>query len=252
MTYSISQPDLFVIRTSRLILLPSVFAIQNPAYTKLYSRLHGTPKFTEMAFGPSWGIRCWDDEAITSVIRREIDRSWRVRGIGDFAVGLRQDSFAASAVETETNEGLEIWKIDGIQELESLEWIGYVGVRDATTTSTPGAESYHSTSRPWTQMIELRYGFDPGVWGQGYGTEAAKAVMWWCKKHIGAERFVAETELTNVGSGKILKKCGFEELHGGEEVIWGMKGTKEWGRWATGVVRPERGLILKPDPQRKP
>ncbi|CAD0099058.1 unnamed protein product [Aureobasidium mustum] len=75
MANTIPQPEPFVIQTSRLILVPSVFAIQNPAHRKLYSQLHGTPEFTEMAFGPDWGIRCWDDKAITFIIHREIDRS---------------------------------------------------------------------------------------------------------------------------------------------------------------------------------
>ncbi|KAG9751068.1 hypothetical protein KCU73_g6422, partial [Aureobasidium melanogenum] len=98
-------------------------------------------------------------------------------------------------------------------------------------------------------MVELRYGFHPDVWGKGYGTEAAKAVMLWCEKHIGAQRFVAETEIANVGSGKILDKCGFEEICEDLEVIWGLKGKKEWERWAAGITRPEPGPMIRPDPR---
>ncbi|KAG9839388.1 hypothetical protein KCU98_g9752, partial [Aureobasidium melanogenum] len=225
-----SRTKSFAIQTSRLTLLPSHLAIQNPAYRKLYSSLHGTPKFTEMAFGPDWGIKYWDDEAVNSIIQREIDGSWRVRGIGDFAVGLRQDTIVAPSKETAKSHGLAILEMNKAQELQNVEWIGYVGVRDATTTSMPWAGIHHPTSRPWTQMIELRYGFHPDVWGKGYGTEAANAIVWWCEKHVGAQRFIAETEIANVGSGKILKKCGFEEIREDEEVIWGLKGKKEWER----------------------
>lgn len=245
MTDSHARP--FAIQTSRLVLLPSYLAIKDSAYRRLYSRLHGTPEFTEMAFGPNWGIRHWDDEAITSIIQREIDRSWRMQNMGDFAVGLRQDLFAASTGDKATGEDSRVLHMDGVQSLGNVEWIGYVGVRDATTTSMPAVETHHPTSRPWTQMIELRYGFDPSVWGKGYGTEAAKAVLWWCEKHIGGQRFIAETEMENMGSGNILKKCGFEEIRRDEEVIWGVEGEKEWERWAEGVSRSERGPIISPD-----
>ncbi|KAH0275253.1 hypothetical protein KCU91_g4694, partial [Aureobasidium melanogenum] len=241
------RPEPFAIGTSRLILLPSYLAIGNPAYRDLYSLLHGMTKFTTMAFGPDWGIRHWDDKAITSIIQREIDASWRVRGIGDFAVGLRQDTAVTSSEKTATSQDLKVLDMCKAQELEDVEWIGYVGVRDATTTSMPWAETHHPTLRPWIQMVELRYGFRPEVWGKGYGSEAAKAVMWWCEKHIGAQRFVAETEIANVGSSRILRKSGFEEIREDEEVIWGLKGKKEWEQWAASVPHPERGPIIQPD-----
>ncbi|KAG9520059.1 hypothetical protein KCU93_g7837, partial [Aureobasidium melanogenum] len=244
-----SCTERFAIQTSRLTIAPSYLAILNPAYRKLYSSLHGTPNFTEMAFGPDWGIRYWDDEAITSIIQREVDASWRVRGTGDFAVGLRRDTLVAPGKERAKIQDLEVLEMDKAQELQDAQWIGYVGVRDATTTSMPWAGTHHPTSRPWTQMVELRYGFTPDVWGKGYGTEAAKAVMLWCEKHIGAQRFVAETEIANVGSGKILEKCGFEEICEDMEVIWGLKGKKEWERWAAGITRPEPGPMIQPNPR---
>lgn len=249
MAYIDSDTRSFAIQTSRLIILPSYLAIRNPAYRNLYSLLHVTPEFTRMAFGSDWGIRDWDDEAITSIIQREIDASWRVRGIGDFAVGLLQDTPVTPSEKTATNRDLKVLEMDKAQKLEDLKWIGYVGVRDATTTSMPRTETHHPTSRPWTQMIELRYGFHPDAWGKGYGSEAAKAVMWWCDQHIGAQRFVAETEIANVGSSKILKKCGFKEIREDGEVIWGLKGKKEWERWAAGIICPESGLMIQPDPQ---
>lgn len=247
-----SQMQYFAIETSRLILLPSYLAIQNLAYRQLYSRLHGTSKFTEMAFGSEWGIRNWDDEAITSIIQREIDMSWLVRQLGDFAVGLRQTTATAFNTETAEKEDLRVLQMDETQKTEDVQWIGYVGVRDATTTSMPWAEIHHPTSRPWTQMIELRYGFNPEVWGKGYGTEAAKAALWWCEKHIGARRFIAETEMANVGSSNILKKCLFEEIREDEEVIWGLKGKKEWERWSTGISGPDCGPSIRPDLQEEP
>jgi RimJ/RimL family protein N-acetyltransferase len=146
--------------------------------------------------------------------------------MGDFGVGLR-------VTDTEKVEGKEEWKVVNADEIDSQEvkWIGYVGVRDAITTSMPSEETSQPTTKPWTQMVELRYGFHPEVWGKGFGTEAAKAVMGWCEESLGIERFIAETEMANSGSARVLGKLGFVEMSGGKEVIWDMEGTKEWERW---------------------
>jgi RimJ/RimL family protein N-acetyltransferase len=181
-----------------------------------------------MAFGSAWGTKNWDSETIHPLITREVQRSWQVRGMGDFGVGLR--------VTTAEDTSIEDWKLltaDEVQNLQETKWIGYVGVRDAATTSMPSEETSQSTTKPWTQMVELRYGFHPDSWGKGFGTEAAKAVMGWCEKNVGAERFIAETEMANSGSARILGKLGFVEMDKEKEVIWGMEGTKEWERWVS-------------------
>jgi RimJ/RimL family protein N-acetyltransferase len=221
-----SKSKPFAILTPRLILLPSYLAIDNPSYRTLYSSLHRMPSFTTMAFGSAWGTKDWDTSTILPIITREIQRSWQVCGMGDFGVGLRVN-------DTEKVEGKEEWKVVNADEIDSQEvkWIGYVGVRDATTTSMPSEETSQPTTKPWTQMVELRYGFHPEVWGKGFGTEAAKAVMGWCEESLGIERFIAETEMANSGSARVLGKLGFVEMSGGKEVIWDMEGTKEWERW---------------------
>lgn len=173
-----------------------------------------------MAFGAAWGVKDWDTSTIVPIISREVQRSWQVRGMGDFGVGLLPSRLP------EQRNGGEGWNVLETHELqlEEVQWIGYVGVRDATSTAQP-------TTKPWTQMIELRYGFHPEHWGKGYGTEAAKAIMGWCEQTLGAERFVAETEVENMGSAKILTKLGFVEVDKEKEAIWGVEGEKEWERW---------------------
>jgi RimJ/RimL family protein N-acetyltransferase len=227
MADSTSMPAPFAIQTPRLVIMPSFLAVDNPAYRDLYSSLHRMPNFTAMAFGSAWGIRDWDSVTIHPLITREVQRSWQVRGMGDFGVGLRVTNTEDKDTKTED------WKLltaDEVQKLQEIKWIGYVGVRDATTTSMPHEETSQSTTKPWTQMIELRYGFHPDSWGKGFGTEAAKAVMGRCEEKLGAERFIAETEMANVGSARILGKLGFVEIDKEKEVIWGMEGTKEWER----------------------
>ncbi|KAI5207020.1 hypothetical protein E4T39_02058 [Aureobasidium subglaciale] len=173
-----------------------------------------------MAFGEAWGIKDWDADSIIPIITREVEISWRKRGMGDFAIASRVEDDGSSWREME---------IDDIGELVNVHWIGYVGLRDATTTSMPKEETSVPSKRDWKQMVELRYGFHPDVWGKGYGTEAAKAVMGWGETKRGVGRFIAETEEANVGSGRVLRKLGFSDLEG--EIIWGMEGTKEWERW---------------------
>ncbi|KEQ90667.1 hypothetical protein AUEXF2481DRAFT_33755 [Aureobasidium subglaciale EXF-2481] len=225
----LSDPN-FYIRTSRLILLPTPLAIKCLAYRELYSSLHRNPEFTSMAFGASWGIKDWDVDSIVFIISREVQNSWWKRGMGDFAIGLRDDMSDLPKTK-ETGEGL--WQeveVDDVEAFDHVYWIGYVGLRDATTTSMPNEETSVPSERDWKEMIELRYGFHPDFWGKGYGTEAARAVMRWGETSRGAERFIAETEKANVGSGKVLSKLGFSGV--GDEIIWGMEGTKEWKRWA--------------------
>lgn len=176
-----------------------------------------------MAFGAAWGVKDWDVSTIYPIISREVQRSWQVRGMGDFGVGLLP---CPTAKEESSGSSGEEWKMLGVDksQLDEVQWIGYVGVRDATSSSLP-------TTNPWTQMIELRYGFHPEQWGKGYGTEAAKAIMGWCEQTLGAERFIAETEVENLGSARILGKLGFTAVDNEKEVIWGVEGEKEWERW---------------------
>ena len=176
--------------------------------------------FTTMAFGAAWGVKDWNTSSIHPIISREVQRSWQVRGMGDFGVGL------LSSRTKEQRSSEEEWNVLEATELqlEEVQWIGYVGVRDATSIAQP-------TTKPWQQMIELRYGFHPEHWGKGYGTEAAKAVMGWCGQCLGAERFIAETEVENTGSARILGKLGFAAMDSEKEVIWGVEGEKEWERW---------------------
>jgi RimJ/RimL family protein N-acetyltransferase len=216
----------FIIHTQRLIIVPSFLLLENLPYRELYSCLHRMPEFTTMAFGSAWGTKDWDASTIYPIISREVERSWRVRGMGDFGVGLLP---TCTPEHGDSEQEWEVSETDALQ-LQGVQWIGYVGVRDATTTSMSAEDTSQPTTKPWTQMIELRYGFHPSHWSKGYGTEAATAIMGWCEESLGVQRFIAETEAENKGSARILGKLGFVEMDGKKEVIWGMEGTKEWER----------------------
>ena len=64
---------------------------------------------------------------------------------------------------------------------------------------------------------ELGYWLGVGHWGQGFGTEAARAVIDYTFEEFEAEHLISGARVTNPSSRNILEKCGFQwsgvELH---------------------------------------
>jgi hypothetical protein len=167
----------FVLTTKRLIIVPTPIAVQYSAYVQLYGGLHASESFCQMAFGPHFLARAWSEEETRDVIAtRDMARCWKPRGLGDFAVALRSKSDGTDVIPRGVGR-----KLDGAEELEILyirddeaavtsvsgfdlqilsdvEWVGYAGVRDATTTSMPERVAGDDPLPPWQEMIELRYG----------------------------------------------------------------------------------------------
>ena len=65
--------------------------------------------------------------------------------------------------------------------------------------------------------IDLGYRFKKEGWGKGYATEAAYASIQYGFEKIGLQRIVARAEIDNIGSWKVLEKCGMTYI-GDEEV----------------------------------
>lgn len=57
---------------------------------------------------------------------------------------------------------------------------------------------------------ELGYWLGVDFWKQGYGTEAARAVIDHAFETLQAERLVSGARVTNPASRRILEKCGFQ------------------------------------------
>jgi RimJ/RimL family protein N-acetyltransferase len=110
--------------------------------------------------------------------------------------------------------------------LEGVEWIGYAGIRDATSTSLPDLEAGDDAWPDWLEMVELRYGVAPEYWGKGLARLGAEAVMLWGIKGMGVKRYIAETEKENVRSGSVLRKMGFKALEGVS--YWKEETEDEW------------------------
>jgi RimJ/RimL family protein N-acetyltransferase len=222
----------FILLTDRLILVPTPTAISIPAYTALYKALHASAEFCHMGFGTSFEPRTWNDEETKHTIQtRDVERSWVRRGLGDFAVGMRggvgkEAGRVVAGSEVRVVEGEEaVQRALGSSGLADVEWVGYAGVRDATTTSMPERTADDPVLPPWREMVELRYGVAAEYWGKGVAGEAARAVMAWAAGERGVRRFIAETERPNVRSGRVLQKMGFRESgtdywKDAEEVEW--------------------------------
>lgn len=65
--------------------------------------------------------------------------------------------------------------------------------------------------------VEIGYGIEPAYEGNGYMTEAVKAMTEWAFRQPGVHFVEAETEPDNKASQRILEKCGFVANGHGKE-----------------------------------
>ena len=83
----------------------------------------------------------------------------------------------------------------------TLEFLGWCGLK----------------YRPELNEIDLGYRFKKECWGKGYATEAAYSSIVYGFEKIGLQRIMGRAETDNIGSWKVLEKCGMTYL-GDEEV----------------------------------
>ena len=232
-----TSSPLFALLTPRLIILPTPSAVNVQQYRIMYAHLHSLPEFCTMAFGHHYLPRITSDDAMREQILTEISKNWNGKGLGDCAVGMwngTRDGLGkvvedgVTQVKVIVGSDLESWLRE---EIGNVTWVGYVGIRDATSRLPP-RDPDDAPLPSWEEMVELRYGYAPAAWGKGYGTEAAKALMLWAAKERGVRRFVAETEKENKGSGGILQKLGFTVR--GTTEYWKEESELEWEKVVVG------------------
>jgi len=86
------------------------------------------------------------------------------------------------------------------------------GVRLAVDRVSDGAFIGWCSLTRWNpdyRSASMGYCFDDAAWGQGYGTEAARAVLQWAFDTLELNRVQAETDTRNVASTRVLEKLGF-------------------------------------------
>jgi Acetyltransferases, including N-acetylases of ribosomal proteins len=62
---------------------------------------------------------------------------------------------------------------------------------------------------PVFHSASLGYCLEESAWGQGYATEAARALLLWAYGTLDLNRVQAETDTRNVASARVLEKLGF-------------------------------------------
>lgn len=82
-----------------------------------------------------------------------------------------------------------------------LQFIGWCGLKN----------------RPERNEIDLGYRFIKKAWGKGYATESAYACIKYGFEKLGLRRIVGRAMPENIGSLRVLEKCGMTYI--GEEVV---------------------------------
>jgi len=78
------------------------------------------------------------------------------------------------------------------------------------------------------RMAYSGFRFLPECWGRGYGTEAEKVLLALAFRELGLERVSCVCEPENVGSWKLMEKCGMRrEGHGILDDWSTRRGTRE-------------------------
>jgi len=86
------------------------------------------------------------------------------------------------------------------------------GVRLAMDRSSDGAFIGWCTLNRWNpefRSASLGYCLTEAAWGQGYATEAARALLDWAFAALDLNRVQAETDTRNLASARVLEKVGF-------------------------------------------
>jgi RimJ/RimL family protein N-acetyltransferase len=68
--------------------------------------------------------------------------------------------------------------------------------------------------------IEIGYGLGKKHEHNGYMTESVKTFCEWALTNKDVETVIAETEIENAASQKVLKRCGFKKYQEGETIWW--------------------------------
>ena len=202
----------FLIVTDRLVLVPSPTAVKARPFRDFFRAVHADKGFTSMGFGDDWLPSTWsDDEVHEFILGRDVARRWGVRQMGDFAVAVTQERLfdvSRGRLILNAKNNARIIDTDDVSWADSASWVAYACVRDASNEIKEAhGESFELPD--WRELLEVRYGVDPGYWGKGVAAEAQAVVMDWAVQERGAKRFIAETQKENARSAGVLRKLGF-------------------------------------------
>lgn len=102
-----------------------------------------------------------------------------------------------------------ITKLNGFWERWREDWTMAFGLRLKSTNELIGAMGLVGT--PKHRRAEFGYWLGVSYWGNGYATEAARAVVAFAQQELGANRLEAGVFDGNEASMNVLRKVGFVE-----------------------------------------
>ena len=145
-------------------------------------------------------------------------------------VGTRREPLTRDEVRDALGRAAAHWKAHGFGPLAVVELAGDALVGDA------GLQLLEAGTD-----VELTYTLARGVWGRGYATEAAVAVVEWGFAELTLDRVVAVADPGNAASHRVLEKAGFlrtgvRHCYGADLVEFGIDRTAYAGR-ASGSLR---------------
>lgn len=125
------------------------------------------------------------------------------------------------------------------------------GVRVAIDRASDGAFVGWCSLTEWDpdyRSTSLGYCVDDAMWGQGYATESAHALLQWAFDTLDLNRVQAKTDTRNVASARVLEKIGFvREGTLREECV--VNGDVS-DTWVFGLIRREWRPLTMPIPAR--
>lgn len=111
--------------------------------------------------------------------------------------------------------GLIDWLNHEFEEGKGVNW-GITLRENDRVIGTCGNYGWDKNDR----KVDIGYHIAERLWGKGYATEVARAVVRWCFDNFNVHRVQADCTEGNIGSERVLLKCGFTHEGTWRESCW--------------------------------
>lgn len=116
-----------ILLTSRLILVPTTQAISLPSYVDFYRNVVSDARVTSMGWGDATP-RTINVEDGLSILRKKNEKTWNIRGFGDFGAAELPEALKSQAPQS-AGGWVELQTIPDGVDLNTLRWVGYGCIR---------------------------------------------------------------------------------------------------------------------------
>lgn len=166
---------------------------RGPTVARTWRRLAPVMKNPEtIVETPRLRLRTWARSDVPSVLALFGNPDvLEFTGADPFRTAEEAERFIEASQRLQEQHGFCEW---AVEEKSGGEFVGACGVA-------------HFDGRP---ELGLGYHFLPGFWGKGYATEAASASVRHAFTSLGAGLLAAMTDPRNIGSQRVLERCGFQ------------------------------------------